>query len=276
MGVRNFAWLAASSFLAFSFIGALPHTPVSVSDAFAQEQTAVGTVTGKVAETMDAAGYTYLLVENQMGKQWVAIPESEVTAGQDVTYVQGMVMNQFYSKSLDRTFESIIFSAGLADQLPKMQAPEKSAPAEGSSSFEAAVMQENTMGEGAVLEDNPNGSAGAIAPMVAAIKVEKAAGPNGYTVEEIFTQGEALAGKTVRIKGQVVKVNMQIMARNWVHIQDGSGNPMKNTHDLVVTTQDDVEEGKPVTFEGVVAFEKDFGYGYKYDVLVEDAKIVGE
>lgn len=274
MGVRNFAWLAASSFFALSFVGAVPHTPISAADAFAQEQKEVGTVTGKVAETMNVAGYTYMLVENQMGEQWVAIPESEVTVGQSVTYVQGMVMNKFYSKTMDRTFDTIIFSAGLAGQVPEKKAVEKSAPAEGASSFEAAVMQENNMDEGPALADNPNGSAGAVAPMVATIKVEKAAGENGYTVEEVFAQGETLAGKTVRVKGQVVKVNMNIMARNWVHLQDGSGNPMQNTHDLVITTKEDVEEGKPVTLEGVVAFEKDFGYGYKYNVLVEDAKIV--
>ncbi len=275
MGVRNFAWLAASSFLALSFIGALPQTPISTSDAFAQEQN-VGTVTGKVTETMNAAGYTYMLIENQMGKQWVAIPESEVAVGQAVTYVQGMTMSKFYSKSMDRTFESIIFSAGLADQLPKMKAAETSAAPQSDSSFEAAVNQENNAGEGAALAANPNGSAGAIAPMLTSVKVDKAAGQNGYTVEEIFSQGKELAGKTVRIHGQVVKVNEAIMAKNWVHLQDGTGNPMQNTHDLVVTTLENVEEGKPVTLEGVVAFEKDFGYGYKYTVIVEDAKIVTE
>ncbi len=276
MGVRNIAWLAASSFWALSLIGALPQTPVSPSDAFAEEQKEVGTVTGKVVETMDAAGYTYMQIENQMGKQWVAIPESKVAVGQTVTYVQGMVMSKFYSKSMDRTFESIIFSAGLADQLPKMKEVGKSAPAQGDSSFEAAVMKENSTGEGAALAPNPNGSAGAIAPMAAAVKVDKAAGPNGYTIEEIFAQGKELAGKTVRIRGQVVKINEAIMARNWVHLQDGTGNPMKNSHDLVVTTTDNVEEGKPVTLEGVVAFEKDFGYGYKYTVIVENAKVVNE
>lgn len=275
MGVKNFAWLAASSFFALSFVGVLPYSPIEVVDASAQEQTVVGTVTGEVAETMDAGGYTYMLVSNQMGKQWVAIPESEVAVGQTVTYVQGMVMTQFYSKSMDRTFESIIFSAGLSDQVPSTKV-EQGTPGEGSSSFSDAVMKENSMGEGAALAENPNGSAGAIAPMVDTIKVEKAAGPNGYSVEEIFAGGESLSGKTVRVHGQVVKVNMEIMARNWVHLQDGTGNPMQNSHDLVVTTKEVVEEGSTVTLEGVVAYEKDFGYGYKYTVLVEDAKIVTE
>lgn len=275
MGVKHFAWLAASSFFALSFVGALPYSPIQAADAYAQEQNGVGAVTGEVAETMNAGGYTYMLVANQMGKQWVAIPESKIAVGQTVTYVQGMVMNQFYSKSMDRTFETIIFSAGLADQLPKAEA-EQERPAEGASSFNAAVMQENSMGEGAALAENPNGSAGAVAPMVDAVKVEKAGGPNGHSVEEIFASGESLAGKTVRVQGRVVKVNMEIMARNWVHLQDGTGNPMQNTHDLVVTTKEAVEEGKIVTLEGVVAFEKDFGYGYKYTVLVEDAKLVTE
>ena len=63
------------------------------------------------------------------------------------------------------------------------------------------------------------------------------------------------------------------MGKNWLHIQDGTGNPLKNQHDLVVTTAEDAEEGKVITIAGTLAFERDFGAGYKYEVIVEDAKI---
>ena len=66
------------------------------------------------------------------------------------------------------------------------------------------------------------------------------------------------------------------MGKNWVHIQDGTGDPKGNTHDLVVTTQDDAAKGDIVTVSGVVAADKDFGAGYRYDVIVEDAKITAE
>ena len=64
------------------------------------------------------------------------------------------------------------------------------------------------------------------------------------------------------------------MGRNWIHLQDGTGDPMSNTHDLVVTTTETVENGKTITIEGVLAANKDFGAGYKYVAIVEDAKTV--
>ena len=63
------------------------------------------------------------------------------------------------------------------------------------------------------------------------------------------------------------------MGKNWIHIQDGTGDPQKNTHDLVVTTDGMAEKGEVVTIEGVVAANKDFGSGYKYEVIIEDAKV---
>ena len=64
------------------------------------------------------------------------------------------------------------------------------------------------------------------------------------------------------------------MGKNWIHLQDGTGNPMQNSHDLVVTSAETVEVGSIVTIEGTLAAEKDFGAGYKYDAIVEDAAII--
>ena len=69
------------------------------------------------------------------------------------------------------------------------------------------------------------------------------------------------------------EVSRQIMGKNWLHLQDGTGNPMKNQHDLVVTTLEEPKEGEVVTIEGVLAADRDFGAGYKYAVIVEDAKV---
>ncbi len=63
------------------------------------------------------------------------------------------------------------------------------------------------------------------------------------------------------------------MGKNWLHIQDGTGNPLKNHHDLVVTTMEEPDKGAIVPVEGTLNYERDFGAGYKYDVIVEDAKI---
>ena len=106
------------------------------------------------------------------------------------------------------------------------------------------------------------------------IKVEKAAGENAYTISEIFEQIEALNGKTVRIQGKVVKFSPMIMGRNWIHLQDGTGDPIKNSHDLVVTTSEQIKVDDIITIEGVLAANKDFGAGYKYGAIVEEAKTV--
>ena len=116
------------------------------------------------------------------------------------------------------------------------------------------------------------GSAGAMVPS-AEVNVNKATGPNSYSVGECFEQGKELNGKTVRVRGKVMKISRMIMGKNWLHLQDGTGNPLKNQHDLVVTTTEDAAEGTVVTVEGTLSAERDFGAGYKYDVIIENAKV---
>jgi len=75
----------------------------------------------------------------------------------------------------------------------------------------------------------------------------------------------------VLIKGQVTKVNRAIMEKNWVHLQDGTGD--SGGFDLTVTTQEQVNVGDVVTFEGKITLNKDFGAGYSYEVIMEQAKL---
>lgn len=228
------------------------------------------TVKGKVLETMDAAGYTYLNVETDQGSKWIAVSQTPVEVGEEVTYMDGMVMQNFTSQSLDRTFPEIIFSSGLVG---KDSAPPAMPSAEtGADSFSQALTSE----AGMAADDATamvTGSKKAIVPL-AEIKVDKAPGENSYTVEEIFTKAQELNGKTVTVKGKVMKVSPRIMGRNWIHLQDGTGNPDKNTHDLVITTSQDPDaDWDIITVEGVLAANKDFGSGYSYAAIIEDAKI---
>ena len=80
---------------------------------------------------------------------------------------------------------------------------------------------------------------------------------------------EEFANKNITVKGVVTKFNPNIMDKNWVHIQDGTGG--ENSFDLTITTMDNVEVGSIVTFQGMVALDKDFGHGYKYDLMLEEA-----
>lgn len=272
--------IIAASFL-FTFVSSV--VLIQQTDGFAMPKAdkatkQADTVTGTVLEAMDASGYTYMHVDTGKDKAWVAIPVAQVKKGDTVTYHQGMVMPDFHSKTLNRSFKKIIFSSGLAGQGPGDPHKGVSTPPHGKKgegdSFAEAVKAES--GPAAAAKQAPQvsgGSAGASAPFMET-KVEKAEGENGYTVEEIFTKSKELNGKKVRVKGKIVKYNPNIMGKNWIHLQDGTGNPMANTHDLVVTTGEKLSSQEVITIEGTVTADKDFGAGYKYVVIVEDAKII--
>lgn len=237
---------------------------------------------GTILETMNSNGYTYLLLDAAQGKIWVAIPETQVKSGQTVTASPGMTMFNFTSKTINRTFDRIVFSPGLdkSGSGPAQPAAEAK-PGKEDSGFHAALQAESAAGrsampgaggESAAMETS-SGSVGAIVPS-AQVNVNKATGPNSFSVGECFEQGKELNGKTVRVRGKVMKISRQIMGKNWLHIQDGTGNPLKNQHDLVVTTTAEATEGAVITIEGTLAAGRDFGAGYSYEVIVEDAAII--
>jgi len=102
--------------------------------------------------------------------------------------------------------------------------------------------------------------------------IEKAPGANAYTVAEIYAKGADLNQKKVAVRGKVVKVSANIMGKNWIHMQDGSGKPEAGTHDLVLTSQQKPTVGEVLIGEGVMAADKDFGAGYRYKVIVEETQ----
>ncbi|NOQ46334.1 MAG: DNA-binding protein [Desulfobulbaceae bacterium] len=240
-------------------------------------------IKGKVLETMDTGGYTYIQVDAPEGKIWVAIPQSKIEVGQEIMANPGMAMADFESKTLNKTFDVIIFSSGLGDPSKPFN-PEKKAAmgGMGGSSFAAAMQAEsggvnphgNTGGAmgGAAMAEPSGGSTTAIVP-AAEVKVDKATGENAQTIGECFDKAKELDNKKVQVRGKVMKVSRMIMGKNWLHLQDGTGNPMKNTHDLVVTTMAVPEKDSVVIIEGILHADKDFGAGYKYDVIIEDAEV---
>ena len=118
------------------------------------------------------------------------------------------------------------------------------------------------------------GSEGAKAPAASEpVKVEKAKGADACTVSEAYENAGKLDKKTVVVRGKVVKVSKGIMGKNWVHLRDGSGDAGKGTNNLVATTQDVPNVGAVVTAKGTLHKDKDFGAGYKYRVIVEEATV---
>jgi hypothetical protein len=139
--------------------------------------------------------------------------------------------------------------------------------------FSSAVKEENRKTAPSITQDKiSGGSTAARAPFVD-IKIERAKGENSYTVAEIFAKNKELNGKRVRVQGKVVKYNPAIMGKNWIHIQDGSGDPMQDTHDLVATSGAEATVGEVITVEGILAAAKDFGAGYMYKAIIEEAKL---
>lgn len=229
-----------------SFIG-------SASPAVAEDDAVemLPAMSGKVVETMDAGSYTYVQVDTGEAKIWAAGPKFKVAVGDTVTVPEGMAMRNFSSKSLNRTFDVISF----ADQITVAGGK---APASGAVAAHAAI--------------DDAGKAHTGAPRVDASGVSRA--PGGQTVAEIYADRSKLAGKEVTVRGKVAKYMAGVMGKNWLHLQDGSGSPGSN--DITVTTDGTTAVGKTVVAKGKLATDKDFGAGYKYDVIIEDASLSEE
>jgi starvation-inducible outer membrane lipoprotein len=91
------------------------------------------------------------------------------------------------------------------------------------------------------------------------------------TVAQVYQEKTGLAGKSVSVQGKVVKVNNGIMGRNFVHVQDGTGDASSNN--LIVTSKDTAPVGQAVRVTGKVTLDRDFGAGYMYPLLLEEASI---
>jgi len=112
------------------------------------------------------------------------------------------------------------------------------------------------------------------APHAESADKEIAKAEGGVTVAEVFAKSTELVGTEIAIRGEVVKYNAQILGTNWLHIQDGTG--AEGTNDLTVTTDATAAVGDIVLVRGVLASDRDFGAGYVYDLIVEEAQVTVE
>jgi len=194
-----------------------------------------------VEEVLPTEKYSYLRVKENGEEFWIAIPKGEVETGGTYYYRGGLKKTNFKSQEYDRVFETVYLVSGVSKD-PGMNEMTGN-PHQGTS---------NT----ATNNDNS--------------KIGPPAG--GITISELISNKKNYEGKTVKIQGRVVKLNNMIMNRNWVHLQDAS---IKNEQgDLTVTTKETVVMGDIVAFEGKISLNKDFGAGYKYEIIMEDAQII--
>jgi hypothetical protein len=199
-------------------------------------------IAGTVVETMDSGGYTYAKIDRGGTHVWVAGPATKLAVGARVGAMTGTLMTGFRSETLQRTFDQIYFISafpGAAGAAPV------AAPQAGNDKPEVNEVIE---------------------------KIEPVAG--GTTVAEVFAGKDTLSGKAVVVRAKVVKINNGIMGRNWIHLRDGTG--AAGANDLLVTTTAAAVLGDVVVARGTLATNKDFGGGYKYDVVVENATIASK
>jgi len=238
---------------AMAAAAATPGAPAAGAAPAARQ--AVQTAAGTVLETFDAATYTYVRVKAASGDFWAATGTFKVAVGDRVIVPLEMPMENFHSQTLNRNFPLIYFTSRIGregDPAPEM-------PAMASAH---APMGGPAAGAGTV--------PGAIAPQVTE-PIRPA--PGGTTVANVWANRKSLAGKTVTLRGKVVKFNGGIMGRNWIHLQDGTGVAADGTNDLLVTSDAAAKVGDVITVTGTVAIDKDFTAGYAYAVLIEGAKI---
>lgn len=232
-------------------------------------------VSGKVAETMDAGGYTYVRLDQGKGSAWVATRPGKFAKGETLSF-SGLLMTGFYSRTLNRKFDRIIFSDGPDSPVPGARgtAGQPAPRAQAGMSGTHGMAPETPAGRrglaAGAAPSNPMGGYGA-QPALAGLKVDRAVGPDAATVAEVFARRAALDGKTVAVRAKVVKVSTGILGRNWVHLQDGTGDKASATHDLLATTSETPKAGEMVTVRGTAAKDKDFGSGYTYPVMLENA-----
>ncbi|GAB1351152.1 hypothetical protein MASR1M107_33670 [Ignavibacteriales bacterium] len=203
---------------------------------------------GKILEIIQTSAYTYMRLEEEKGEIWVAVQKVDAKVGENLFFTQSMEMKNFEGKEAGKTFETILFVND---------------PAKDKASFGGQV------GSPADLPADFKHPDKETAPQEA-VKVEKAAG--GVTVADVFAKKAELKNKSVKLRGKVMKVNAGIMNTNWIHIQDGTA--AGKEYDLTITSGEVPEVGQTILIEGKVSVDKDFGAGYKYDVIIEEAKIL--
>lgn len=211
---------------------------------------------GKVIETINSGGYTYVQVDDGAKKFWAAAPQCTVAVGDRVILPDGMVMRDFASKTLGRTFDVIYFVSAI--QVVSAQPLD-------------AVAAAHAGADHALPGHGMSGSTAAAAA-VDLSNIKKADG--GQTVAELFANKAALVGKEVVVHGRVVKFTPAVMGKNWLHVRDGSGSA--GTNDLTVSTSTDAAPGDLVLVRGKLGTDKDLGVGYHYDIIIEDASVAVE
>lgn len=235
--------LACSSFALLS-TGTANSAYASQNSTDEIQQPGPSRIHGKVTDIIEAAGYTYAEVDTGKEKVWAAATTTPLKIGDSIAFTTEMPMKNFHSSSMNRDFPVIYFvsrfmtdKASLTDTTTPMASPHGNVKA---------------------------------SPSAKAVEgIDKVEG--GNTIAELYADKQKFNGKTVRVRGKVTKFTANVMNRHWIHIRDSS-----TLDDLTVTTDDAAAIDAVVVIEGKLALDKDFGYGYVYPLIVEEATVTTE
>ncbi|VAW98280.1 hypothetical protein MNBD_GAMMA22-2445 [hydrothermal vent metagenome] len=289
--IKNINKLIVANLIGLSLISsAYAEFKAPTATMAASSQSAGKLITGVVKETMNAGGYTYLLLNAEGETKWVAGPKTQVKVGDKISISQPMAMENFTSKVLARQFKVIYFTGQIIvgdgknmkpstlphQSIPKTGMPQMTMPNTGmpelakSKVSSPQVKKDPHIDKVAADSSKPNDHVSTSTKKSEPLKGIKKA-KNGKTINDVLKQKKDLAGKSVKIRGKVIKFTAEVMNKNWIHIKDSS-----TGGDLTITTSAKAKIGDTIVVDGKIAVNKDFGFGYIYDVILEDAKITIE
>jgi hypothetical protein len=214
-----------------------------------------GYTTVMVQEVEQVGSYTYMLVRSDGSEHWIAAQSMTAFPGETYKYRGGLLMEDFYSKDLDKTFDQVLFLDKIISENASVNSG--SAPMDETHASMHQDTQELTPGSVVVNEKSD---------------VNIASAEGMVSIADLFSNPASYNGKTIRVQAEVTKVNNAIMERNWVHLQDGTEHDGR--YDLTATSSEQFEVGTTVIVEGVITLDKDFGYGYNYEILMEKTTAV--
>jgi len=212
-----------------------------------------------VKEVLQTTKYTYLLVDEGGTENWLALPKMEAQPGETYYYRNGFRMTDFDSKELGRRFAVVYFLESISKSTEMVAGNAAANP------HKMQVVTDTTSAAGA-------GYQAEVKIKKADVAVETPAG--SITIADLYGKKDKYSGQKVKVTGKVTKFNDSILKRNWIHLQDGT--TFEGKFDLTVTCNCVVTVGDVITVEGVLAVGKDFGYGYAYELLVEDAQLISK
>jgi len=194
------------------------------------------THSAKVLEHVHSGGYTYIKVMEGISIYWIATIHKEVKKGELITFDEQVWMRNFYSKTLNKSFDRILFAS---DQMAKTD----------KKSFNKMNKADNF-----VSEYSHNGA---------------------NAIAEIIKNKDKYDKKEITIKAKVTKVLRGIMGRVWIHLEDGTSyNQIPEIVATTKDKKNIPEVGDIVLAKGIVAKDKDFGAGYFYPAIVEGTTFV--